>query len=68
MPVKTPKSVVTLLHKEIADIARTADFKHQIESRGGLVEGSTPAEYDAFLDKERAKWGKLFVELGVKPQ
>jgi len=68
VPAKTPKSVITLLHKEIAGIAQTADFKHQIESRGGIVEGGTPAEYDAFLDKERAKWGKLFAELGVKPQ
>lgn len=68
VPAKTPKSVITLLHKEISGIARTADFKHQIESRGGIVEGGTPAEYDAFLDKENVKWGKLFAELGVKPQ
>jgi tripartite-type tricarboxylate transporter receptor subunit TctC len=68
VPAKTPKSIITLLHKEIAGIAQTADFKHQIESRGGIVDGGTPAEYDAFLDKERAKWGKLFAELGIKPQ
>lgn len=68
VPAKTPKAVVAFLHKEISGIAHTADFKHQIESRGGLVEGGTPAEYDAFLDKERAKWGKLFAELGIKPQ
>lgn len=68
VPAKTPKSVITLLHKEISSIARTADFKHQIESRGGIVEGGTPSEYDAFLDKENVKWGKLFAELGIKPQ
>ena len=68
VPAKTPKFVITLLHKEISSIARTADFKHQIESRGGIVEGGTPSEYDAFLDKENVKWGKLFAELGIKPQ
>lgn len=68
VPVRTPKPIITLLHKEIAGIARTADFKYQIESRGGLVDGGTPAEYAAFLDNERAKWGKLFTELGIKPQ
>jgi tripartite-type tricarboxylate transporter receptor subunit TctC len=68
VPAKTPKSLIALLHKEIAGIAHTADFKHQIESRGGVVEGSTPDEYTAFLDNERAKWGKLFAELGIKPQ
>ena len=68
VPAKTSKSVITLLHKEIASISQAADFKHQIESRGGIVEGGTPAEYDAFLDKETVKWRKLFAELGVKPQ
>lgn len=68
VPARTPKPIIALLHKEIAGIAHTADFKYQIESRGGLVEGGTPAEYDAFLNKESAKWGKLFAELGIKPQ
>ena len=68
VPAQTPKSIITLLHKEIAGITQTSDFKYQIESRGGMVEGSTPAEYDAFLNKESAKWGKLFKELNIKPQ
>ncbi|MEK6594089.1 MAG: tripartite tricarboxylate transporter substrate binding protein [Pseudomonadota bacterium] len=67
-PAKTSKAIITQLHREIANIARSADFKEQIESRGGLVVGGTPAEYDAFLDAEKAKWGKLFSRLGVTPQ
>ncbi|MGE0560103.1 MAG: Bug family tripartite tricarboxylate transporter substrate binding protein [Burkholderiales bacterium] len=68
VPVKTPQKIVARLHKEIADVARTADFKDQIESRGGQVVGSTPVEYNAFLDNEKAKWGKLFTQLGIKPR
>lgn len=68
VPVKTPQKIIAKLHKEIADVARTADFKDQIESRGGLVVGGTPKEYNDFLDNEKAKWGKLFTQLGIKPQ
>lgn len=68
VPVKTSQAIIARLHKEIADIARTADFKNQIESRGGQVVGSTPKEYNAFLDNEKAKWGKLFADLDIKPQ
>jgi hypothetical protein len=32
------------------------------------VVGGTPKEYDAFLDVEKEKWGKLFAQLGIKPQ
>lgn len=67
-PAKTPGPVVVRLHREIADIARGADFREQIESRGGIVVGGTPKEYDAFLDIEKEKWGKLFAQLGIKPQ
>lgn len=68
VPVKTPAAIVSRLHREIADISRTADFKGQIESRGGIVVGGTPKEYDAFLNAEREKWGKLFGQLGVRPE
>jgi len=68
VPVKTSQAIIARLHKEIADIARTADFKNQVESRGGQVVGSTPKEYNTFLDNEKAKWGKLFAQLGIKPQ
>ena len=68
VPVKTPAAIVKRLHREIADISRTADFKEQIESRGGIVVGGTPREYDAFLNAEREKWGKLFGQLGVRPE
>jgi tripartite-type tricarboxylate transporter receptor subunit TctC len=68
VPVKTPRAVVARLHREIEAVTRTAEFKDPIESRGGQVVGSTPKEYDAFLDNEKAKWGKLFDHLGIKPQ
>lgn len=68
VPAKTAAPIISRLHHEIADVAKTADFKEQIESRGGIVEGGTPKEYDAFLDAEKAKWGKLFTQLGIKPQ
>jgi tripartite-type tricarboxylate transporter receptor subunit TctC len=68
VPAKTPKAVIERLHREIASIAHTADFREQIESRGGIVVGGTPKEYDAFLDAEREKRGRLFRQLGIKPQ
>lgn len=68
VPAKTSKAIIARLHREIADIARTADFREQIESRGGLVVGGTPTEYAAFLDAEKEKWGKLFAQLGIMPQ
>lgn len=68
VPVKTPQAIISRLHKEIADVSRTADFKDQVESRGGQVVGSTPKEYNAFLDNEKEKWGRLFTDLGIKPQ
>jgi tripartite-type tricarboxylate transporter receptor subunit TctC len=68
VPAKTASTVISRLHREIAAVTKTADFKEQIESRGGIVVGGTPKEYDVFLDVEKEKWGKLFARLGIQPQ
>lgn len=68
VPRETPKKLVSRLHREIAAVARTAQFKNGIEIRGGEVVGSTPEEYAGYLRRQEAKWRKLFKELNITPQ
>lgn len=68
VPVKTPGPVIDRLHREIAEVARSPAFKGEIEKRGGEVVGSSPQEYAAYLKAQGDKWGKLFAQLGIRPQ
>lgn len=68
VPVKTPKAVIDLLYRAIAEVSRTPSFKDEIEKRGGEVVGGSPHDYAAYLNREREKWGRLFTQLAITPQ
>lgn len=65
-PAKTPQPVVEKLtaavHKALAD----QNLRKRIESVGGRVRQSTPAELAAFVTDERAKWGKVVADTAIR--
>jgi tripartite-type tricarboxylate transporter receptor subunit TctC len=68
VPIKTPDRIIERLHREIAQVTHSASFKSEMEKRGGEAVGSSPQEYAAYLKRERDKWGRLFAQLGIKPE
>jgi tripartite-type tricarboxylate transporter receptor subunit TctC len=68
VPVRTPKSAIDRLEKSIAEVSRNPAFRARLQAEGGEVVGSTAPEYGRYLSAERAKWGKLFSRLGIKPE
>ncbi len=67
-PLKTPPAVVERLAREIVAVSREAGFREKMITGGAEVVGGTPQEYVAFLQSERAKWGRLFKQLAISPQ
>lgn len=65
-PARTPKPIVDRISAAIAQIARQPEIIAQ--RREGFSEsvGSTPEEFGAFLDAERAKWGAVIKQTGVR--
>jgi tripartite-type tricarboxylate transporter receptor subunit TctC len=65
VPAKTPTPVIDRLHREIAAIAQSEDFRSRMQALGVDTLGTTPAEYAAFLRESGAKWKALFERIGV---
>lgn len=55
-PAGTPPSIVTQLNAEIDRAVTLPDMRKSLADRGVSVAGGTPAQFDAFLATERAKW------------
>lgn len=68
VPVKTPDVIIERLHRALAEVTRSPSFKEDMEKRGGEALGSSPQEYAAYLKREHDKWGRLFAQLGIKPE
>ena len=58
-PAGTPREIVRRIADEVARIVRMDDVKARLEAMGTIPVGSTPEEFQTFLDAETAKWGKV---------
>lgn len=65
-PAGTPKTAVTKVSGAIAQVAKLPEIVAQRRDTVSDSVGSTPEEYAAFLDAERAKWGGVIKQTGVK--
>jgi len=66
LPLRTPKAIVTRLHREVAAIVKKPDVREKLIALGFEPEGNTPAEFAAQIKSELAKWAKVIKTAGVK--
>ncbi|MES2187034.1 MAG: tripartite tricarboxylate transporter substrate binding protein [Pseudomonadota bacterium] len=65
-PAATPAPIVQRMSEEITAIVRGADLRPRYDAMGTFPAGGTPAEFDAFIAAETAKWAKVIRAAGVK--
>ncbi|MES2481312.1 MAG: tripartite tricarboxylate transporter substrate binding protein [Pseudomonadota bacterium] len=65
LPARTPAAVVERLNRDVVAATKDPAFQQRVEAIGGRVVSSTPAEYDAKLRSETAKWARLVQERGL---
>ena len=64
-PAGTPAPIVKRVSDEIAAIVKMDDVRAKLDGMGTIPAGSTPAEFQTFIDAETAKWGKVIREANV---
>jgi tripartite-type tricarboxylate transporter receptor subunit TctC len=67
-PRGTPSAAIARLHAEISKVIRQPEVESGYLATGTLPVTSTPAEFDAFVKAEIAKWGRVIREAGIKPE
>jgi tripartite-type tricarboxylate transporter receptor subunit TctC len=58
-PAGTPASIVDKLHAEVARIYADPAIQERLQKAGLFPVSSMPAEFDAFIRDETARWGKV---------
>jgi tripartite-type tricarboxylate transporter receptor subunit TctC len=61
-PAGTPRPVIEHLHRELVKIIRSPEFAPTLTAEGATAVGNTPAEFDAVIRADIAKWAKLIKE------
>jgi len=67
VPARTPRPIVTRLHADLRKAAQAPEVR-QIQSQLMIepVTSASPADFDAFLDRERRKWADIARRSGAK--
>ncbi len=67
-PAATPQAIVQRLNAELGRILDIADVRKSFADQGADIAGGTPAEFDAFMREESARWGAVIKQAGIKPE
>jgi tripartite-type tricarboxylate transporter receptor subunit TctC len=65
-PAGTPREIVKRMADEVARIIKSDETRARLDAMGTFPAGSTPEEFDAFIDAETAKWARVIKTAGVK--
>ncbi len=66
-PAGTPPAVLERLHKDFTAVLKTDKMRATLESQGGPVIASSPAEFTALIKSEITRWKKVVEQSGAKP-
>ncbi|WP_270935936.1 Bug family tripartite tricarboxylate transporter substrate binding protein [Falsiroseomonas oryzae] len=67
VPLGTPEPAVTRINQEVAAALAQPAFRARLESIGVDPAASTPAEFAAFVARDRARWTRLVRDAGIRP-
>ncbi len=67
-PAKTPRAIVDRLNETIRTALRQPNVLAAIKADGGEPEPASPEDTGQFLANEIAKWRKVIVSAGIKPE
>ena len=65
-PKATPDGPVNRLHEALATAARAPELQPRFADLGFDIVMNSPAEGDAYLAREQAKWARLIRQAGIR--
>jgi tripartite-type tricarboxylate transporter receptor subunit TctC len=67
-PAGTPKDIVAKLNVAINAALKMDDVKERLTKAGIQIQGGTPEQFAAVIQREVDKWGKVVKEAGIQPE
>lgn len=65
-PAGTPSAIVEKIAADVKDVVAQPDVRGQLISQGGTPASTTPAQLQALIEADKARYGKVIRDKGVK--
>ena len=67
-PAATPMAILTKVSQDIAKALQLPDVHDKLIAQGAVPQASTPAELQKLIDTDRARYGRIIREKGLKAE
>ena len=67
-PAGTSPDIIEKISRDIKDAVSAADVRDRLIAQGAVPRSSTPAELQKLIDADRARYGKIIREKGLKAE
>ena len=65
-PAGTPRSIVSMLNRELVRIVNLSDVRARFAAEGAELVGNTPEQFTAYIESEMKKWAKAVQIAGAR--
>ena len=67
VPAGTPKAVIQRLNRDLVKVFSLPDVKERFAQYSAVTAASTPEQFSSYIKEEIARWQKVAIDAGVKP-
>lgn len=68
VPLKTPPDMLNKLNTDLRQALQAPDVQERLTAASLDIHGHTRAEFEAFVNKDRARWAKVVKDAGITPE
>lgn len=68
VPAGTPKAVIQRLHRDLVKVLSAPEMKERFAQYSAVTAASTPEQFSAYIKDEIARWQKVAIDSGIKPE
>ena len=68
VPAGTPKAVIQRLNRDLVKVLSTPEMKERFAQYSAVTAASTPEQFSSYIKEEIARWQKVAVDAGIKPE
>ena len=67
-PAGTPAAIIDKVAANVKEVVAVADTRDKLIAQGGVTRAGTPAELQKLIDADRARYGRIIRDKGLKAQ
>ena len=68
VPLKTPPELINKLNADLRQALQAPEVQERLTAASLDIHGFTRAEFEAFVNKDRARWAKVVKDAGITPE